>query len=326
MNRRSFIIAMPMIPSLFSFSGCSSKNKEQDDSDKAINRPIVYFTRKITPESLISIYKALGVEAKGKNVAIKVSTGEPGGHHYLKPELIKDLVQSVNGTIIECNTAYEGQRSNTENHLKAAHDHGFTAIANVDIMDADGDIALPIANGIHFTEDLVGSHFTNYDFTVVLSHFKGHLMGGFGGAIKNISIGIASSRGKIRIHSAGASDTDWGDPKQEHFLESMAEAAKAIVDHCGENILYINVMNNLSVDCDCDASPAAPEMSDIGILASLDPVALDKACVDKVYASADHGKKHLIERMESRNGIHTLVHAEKIGIGIQKYKLVDLDS
>lgn len=330
MNRRRFMVTIPLLPSFFSIAGCASGNKEQEyqpgqttgDSDL----PKVYFTKEITSESLMNIYHALGRQAKGNNVAIKVSTGEPGGHNYLKPELIKNLVQSVNGTIIECNTAYGGLRSNTEDHLKAAEDHGFTAIAKVDIMDAEGDIALPVAGGTHFTEDLVGSHFPNYDFTVVLSHFKGHAMGGFGGAIKNISIGIASSRGKVRIHSAGASDTDWGDPKQEDFLESMAEAAKAVADHCGENILYISVMNNLSVDCDCDSNPANPEMGDVGILASLDPVALDKACVDQVYASADHGKIHLIERMESRNGVHTLIHAEKIGMGSQKYQLVDIDS
>mgnify|MGYP003275903433 CR=1 FL=1 len=287
--------------------------------------PKVYFTKEITPQSLMKIYQALGREATGNKVAIKVSTGEPGGKNFLKPALIGELVKSVNGTIIECNTAYGGNRATTELHLKAARDHGFFDIADVDIMDANGEVEIPVAGGKHLKNDLIGKNYLNYDFTVVLSHFKGHAMGGFGGAIKNISIGIASSRGKVRIHSAGASDMDWGSPKQEDFLESMAEAAKAVADHAGDKILYINVMNNLSVDCDCDSSPADPEMHDVGILASLDPVALDKACVDQVYASTDHGKIHLIERMESRNGIHTLVHAENIGMGSQKYELVKLD-
>jgi len=326
MDRRHFMITIPMLPSLFSVVACAPGNKENENLSGSTTGedglPNVYFTKEINPESLMKIYQSLGREAKGNNVAIKVSTGEPGGHNYLKPELIKDLVQSVNGTIIECNTAYGGLRANTTDHLKAAEDHGFTAIAKVDIMDAEGEVALPVTGGTHLTEDIVGSHYLNYDFTVVLSHFKGHLMGGFGGALKNISIGIASSRGKVRIHSAGASDTDWGNPKQEDFLESMAEAAKAVTNHCGENILYINVMNNLSVDCDCDSNPADPEMGDVGILASLDPVALDKACVDQVYASADHGKVHLIERMESRNAVQILNHAEKLGMGSQKYKLV----
>ena len=214
----------------------------------------------------------------------------------------------------------------TEDHLKAAADHGFTAIAPVDIMDAEGEVRLPVEGGRHLKYDIVGSHFPEYDFVVVLSHFKGHAMGGFGGAIKNISIGIASSAGKAWIHSAGKTeDTEklWSSlPAQDDFLESMAEAAKAIAAHCGERILYISVMNNLSVDCDCDAHPEPPRMGDIGILASLDPVALDQACVDLVYASPDEGKVHLIERMESRHGIHTLEHAEAIGIGSRQYRCV----
>lgn len=288
--------------------------------------PKVYMYKEITAENLVNIYKALGREAKGK-VAVKLSTGEPGGHNFLQPALIKDLVQSVKGTIVECNTAYGGGRADTENHLKAARDHGFTAIAPVDIMDADGEVALPVTGGKHLKEDFVGSHYPDYDFTVVLSHFKGHAMGGFGGAIKNISIGIASSAGKAWIHSGGKTKGDpWSDlPEQDIFLESMTEAAKAIVDHCGENILYISVANNLSVDCDCDASPEDPKMGDIGILASLDPVALDKACTDLVRASKDHGKIHLIERIDSRHGMHTLDYAEQLGMGSQKYVLVNLD-
>ena len=285
--------------------------------------------REISPRSLVRIYEALGRSVTGK-VAVKLSTGEPGGNNYLKPELIGDLVRKVNGTIVECNTAYGGGRSDTESHLKAAADHGFTSIAKVDIMDEEGEIRLPVKGGTHLKEDFVGSHYANYDFTVVLSHFKGHAMGGFGGAIKNISIGIASSSGKAWIHSAGTTRNAsemWGNlPEQDFFLESMAEAAKAVADHCGDKILYISVMNKLSVDCDCDSHPADPQMADVGILASLDPVALDKACVDMVYNSPDEGRKHLIERMESRHGIHTLEHAEAIGVGSQKYNLVLLDA
>lgn len=288
-------------------------------------RSKVYFIREITPENLVRIYDALERPATGR-VAVKLSTGEPGGHHFLQPALIAQLVQKVNGTIVECNTAYGGGRAATADHLKAAEAHGFTAIASVDIMDADGEVALPVKNGKHLKEDIVGAHYLDYDFTMVLSHFKGHMMGGFGGALKNISIGIASSQGKAWIHSAGKT-TDvakvWGDlPPQDDFLESMAEAAEAIIDHCGDKILYISVANNLSVDC--DSNPEEPKMGDIGILASLDPVALDQACVDLVYASEDPGKVHLIERMESRHGIHTLEHAEVLGLGSRMYELVEL--
>ncbi len=278
----------------------------------------------MSSDNLVKIYEALGRKATGK-VAVKISTGEPGGHNFLDPNLIKDLVQKVNGTIVECNTAYGGGRTNAADHMRAAEEHGFTAIAPVDIMDAEGEVELPLKGGRHLTRDIVGSHFLNYDFTIILSHFKGHAMGGFGGAIKNMSIGIASSNGKRYIHSAGTSTTSWGNPSQDDFLESMAEAAKAVADHCGDNILYISVANNLSVDCDCDSSPEDPQMGDIGILASLDPVALDKACTDLVRSSEDHGKIHLIERIDSRNGMHTLDHAEALGLGSQKYELIHLD-
>ena len=278
----------------------------------------------ISSDNLVKIYEALRRKATGK-VAVKISTGEPGGHNFLDPNLIKDLVQKVNGTIVECNTAYGGGRTNAADHMRAAEEHGFTAIAPVDIMDAEGEVELPLKGGRHLTRDIVGSHFLNYDFTIILSHFKGHAMGGFGGAIKNMSIGIASSNGKRYIHSAGTSTTSWGNPSQDDFLESMAEAAKAVADHCGDNILYISVANNLSVDCDCDSSPEDPQMGDIGILASLDPVALDKACTDLVRSSEDHGKIHLIERIDSRNGMHTLDHAEALGLGSQKYELIHLD-
>lgn len=312
--------------SLISLSGTDYAKAQSTDTQAANSIPKVYMFKEISAENLVKIYKALGREAKGK-VAVKLSTGEPGGHNFLQPALIKDLVQSVNGTIVECNTAYAGGRSDTENHLKAAKDHGFTAIAPVDIMDAEGEVSLPVKGGRHLKEDFVGSHYPDYDFTVVLSHFKGHAMGGFGGAIKNISIGIASSAGKAWIHTAGKTKENLWDnlPEQDIFLESMAEAAKAITDHCRDRILYISVANNLSVDCDCASAPEDPKMGDIGILASLDPVALDKACTDLVRASEDHGKIHLIERIDSRHGMHTLDYAEQLGIGSQKYELIKLD-
>lgn len=301
-------------------AGCSSRGEAE--------RPAkVYYFSEISSDNLVKSYEALGREATGR-VAVKISTGEPGGHHFLQPALIAELVRRVDGTIVECNTAYGGGRAGTADHLKAAEAHGFTAIAPVDIMDADGDVALPVEGGRHLTEDFVGSHYPDYDFTIVLSHFKGHAMGGFGGAIKNMSIGIASAEGKAWIHTAGKTKTDpWNNlPPQDDFLEAMAEAAKAVADHCGERILYISVANNLSVDCDCDASPEEPRMGDIGILASLDPVALDRACTDLVRASDDPGKVHLIERIDSRHGMHTLDHAEAIGLGSQQYELVRMDA
>lgn len=320
--KKSVIMAMTL------FFAAAATTAGAQTTEVADKRPAVYFIEEITPENLVRIYEALGRKAEGR-VAVKVSTGEPGGHNFLQPTLIADLVHKVGGTIVECNTAYGGGRSDTENHLKAAADHGFTSIADVDIMDADGEVALPVKGGRHLKEDFVGRNYLNYDFTVILSHFKGHAMGGFGGAIKNMSIGIASSKGKAWIHSAGKTKNQnevWGDlPAQDDFLESMAEAAKAVADHCGDKILYISVANNLSVDCDCDSSPEDPKMGDIGILASLDPVALDKACVDMVRASKDHGKIHLIERIDSRHGMHTLDYGEKIGLGSQEYRLVRLN-
>lgn len=323
MRRNVYMILFCLLTSVM---GADCVRAQEKASEKNMEVPKVYMFTKISAENLVKIYEALGREATGK-VAVKLSTGEPGGHNFLRPALIKDLVKKVNGTIVECNTAYGGGRADTENHLKAAKEHGFTAIAPVDIMDADGEVALPVKGGKHLKEDFVGSHYLNYDFTIILSHFKGHAMGGFGGAIKNMSIGIASSGGKAWIHSAGKTKGDpWGNlPPQDDFLESMAEAAKAVADHCGDKILYISVANNLSVDCDCDASPEDPKMGDIGILASLDPIALDKACTDLVRASEDHGKIHLIERIDSRHGMHTLEYGEKLGIGSQKYELVKLD-
>ena len=323
MRRNVYMILFCLLTSVM---GADCARAQEKASEKNMEVPKVYMFTKISAENLVKIYEALGREATGK-VAVKLSTGEPGGHNFLQPALIKDLVKKVNGTIVECNTAYGGGRADTENHLKAAKEHGFTAIAPVDIMDADGEVALPVKGGKHLKEDFVGSHYLNYDFTIILSHFKGHAMGGVGGAIKNMSIGIASSEGKAWIHSAGKTKGDpWGNlPPQDDFLESMAEAAKAVADHCGDKILYISVANNLSVDCDCDASPEDPQMGDIGILASLDPIALDKACTDLVRASEDHGKIHLIERIDSRHGMHTLEYGEKLGIGSQKYELVKLD-
>lgn len=289
--------------------------------------PKVYMTKDISPAGLKKIYAALGQPVNGK-VAVKLSFGEPGNNYHLAPALIKDLVQSVNGTFVDSNTAYGGGRDTVEGHLKTAADHGFTAVAPVDILDSEGEIALPITGGTHLKEVLVGSHFNNYDSILVLSHFKGHAMGGFGGALKNIAIGISSRAGKALVHTAGNSATDPfdGPAKQEHFPESMAEAAWGMVNAMGpENMVYISVMNNMSVDCDCAANPAAPEIHDIGILGSLDPVALDKACVDLIYAADDKESAALRERMESRNGVCILTHAEKLGLGSQTYELVILD-
>ena len=327
-------IPVVLLATLLAATGCANAQKQRKASAAsepeaaAATLPKVYFFKEISSDNLVKIYEALGREAKGK-VAVKLSTGEPGGHNFLQPSLIKALVQKVNGTIVECNTAYGGGRADTESHLKAAADHGFTAIAPVVIMDAEGEVELPVEGGKHLKFDIVGKDFLNYDFTIILSHFKGHAMGGFGGAIKNMSIGIASSNGKAWIHSAGKTRVPaeaWKNlPEQDDFLESMAEAAKAVADHCGDRILYISVANNLSVDCDCDASPEEPRMGDIGILASLDPVALDRACTDLVRSSEDPGKVHLIERIDSRHGMHTLDHAEALGMGSQKYELVTLD-
>lgn len=293
-----------------------------------MNKPKVFFCPRITAQNLIKVYKALGREAKGR-VAVKLSTGEAGNPNHLSTDVIKGLVHLVDGTIVECNTAYEGRRMNEQDHLQTAAEHGFTAIAEVDIMDADGDVALPVRNGKHLKENFVGKNFLDYDFTMVLSHFKGHPMAGFGGALKNVAIGIASSSGKAWIHTAGASrdvPVDWENvPPQNDFLESMAEACESVFDRMGDNILYINVANNLSVDCDCCAEPEPIKMGDIGIFASLDPVAVDRACIDAVYASQDPGKIHLIERIEERNGAYLLTYAEELGLGCNDYELITVE-
>lgn len=302
-----------------------TKTEKVSSTPKATNSSsLVFMTKDISPKGLQAVYEALRRKAEGK-VAVKLSTGEPGGNYYLSPDLIKGLVQSVNGTIVECNTAYGGGRASTELHKQVAKDHGFTAIANVDIMDEDGSMSIPVNGGERLKEDLVGSHLANYDFVMVLSHFKGHAMGGFGGAIKNISIGIGSKEGKALIHTSGASKTSMWGGEQDPFLESMAEAGKAVSDYEGKGskMLYISVMNNISIDCDCSSNPAKPDIHDIGILASTDPVALDQACVDLALAAS--GSQSLKNRIEDRHGIHTLEHAEKIGLGSRKYKLESID-
>lgn len=291
-------------------------------------KPVVYFCPRITADNLIQVYRALGREAKGR-VAIKLSTGEAGNPNHLSVDVIKKFVHLVNGTIVECNTAYDGRRCNVADHMQTAAEHGFTAIAEVDIMDGEGSMELPVENGKHLTHNLVGRNWHNYDFTVILSHFKGHPMAGFGGALKNVAIGIASAEGKALIHTAGKSTSvpvDWANvPPQNDFLESMAEACESVFKEAGENILYISVANNLSVDCDCVAEPEPVKMEDIGIFASLDPVALDSACVDAIYKSEDPGKVHLIERMESRNATHLLDYAQELGLGSREYELRVLD-
>lgn len=288
----------------------------------------VYFTKNITPEGLIKIYDILEKKLTGK-VAVKISTGEPGGHNFLNPNLIKDLVQKLNGTIVECNTAYGGKRMSVKDHLQTVKDHGFTEIADVDIMDSEGDMPIPVTGGTHLKENYVGSNLKNYDSMLMLSHFKGHQMGGFGGALKNMSIGVASSEGKAWIHTAGKTRNLaklWDSlPEQDDFLESMAEACESVINYMNGNILYINIVNNLSIDCDCNNNPEAPCMKDIGIIASIDPVACDKACLDLVYNSEDEGKHRLIERIESKHGIHTVEHAKKLGIGSMEYELINID-
>ncbi|MDE7388281.1 MAG: DUF362 domain-containing protein [Muribaculaceae bacterium] len=324
-------IACGAILAMTACSGASASKEtvaDQAETPADTAASTVYYVKEITPENLIRIYKALDREATG-NVAVKISTGESNKSNHLDTALIKDFVHLINGTFVECNTAYPGNRMTTADHLKAAADHGFTAIAPVDIMDADGDTALVVTDGFHLPYDLVGKNFLNYDFMVVLSHFKGHQMGGFGGALKNISIGIGSTAGKSWIHSAGQTKDPYDrrtfHTDQDDFLESMADASQAIVNYIGPNVLYINVANRLSVDCDCNGNPAAPEMGDLGIYASLDPVALDRACVDAVFNSTDPGKDALIERINSRHGTHILDAAEQLGVGTQRYTLIDLD-
>ncbi|MDE6277428.1 MAG: DUF362 domain-containing protein [Muribaculaceae bacterium] len=325
-------ILIPAIAMLM-LSSCSAKGEATAQAEAETSRAeteaqrdtsTVYFIRDINPEALVKIYEALGRPAHGR-VGVKISSGESSKTNHLDTALINPLVRLVKGRYIEGNTAYPGNRNSSEKHYRTAVEHGYTGI---DIMDSLTTIELPVKDGYHLTKDIVGERFKNYDYILVLSHFKGHQMAGFGGALKNISIGIASSEGKAYIHSAGLTDNPEDDrafgAEQDAFLESMADACQAITSHMGDNIVYINVANNLSVDCDCNANPAKPEMGDFGILASTDPVALDRACIDMVMNSDDHGKIHLIERINSRHGTHLLDASEKHGIGSQAYKLVEL--
>lgn len=292
----------------------------------------VYFTRDLTPEGLIRVFEAVGKELPGR-VGVKISTGEPGGRNYLKPALIGALVKRLDGVIVENCTAYGGLRQNIDDHWQCVRDHGFTAIAPVDILDEEGEFAIPVREGSrHLREDIIGSHAEKYDSILMLSHFKGHLMGGFGGALKNMSIGMASTRGKLNIHAAGADNLDqeyvWSHlPPQDDFLESMAEACSGVVDYYAARggIVYVNVINNLSVDCDCDSDPEEPCMADIGITASLDPVAVDRASLDLIYKSQDPGRDHFLERVETRHGAHTIEHAVTLGLGTTFYELVNID-
>lgn len=302
--------------------GADNRAEETAQADAAASA--VYFTSDISPEGLMAVYEALNWQPTGK-VAVKLSTGEPPASNYLDPELIKELVQSVDGTIVECNTAYGGSRTETAMHMQVAEDHGFTAIADVDILDADGSMELPVEGGTRLSGNLVGSHFADYDSYIVLSHFKGHAMAGFGGAIKNISIGLGSKEGKCLIHTAGQSHDNPWIGEQTGFTEAMAEAGKSVSDYLGngERIIYINVLNNISIDCDCDGNPAEPDIHDIGIVASLDPVAADQACIDLAFAA--EGSETLQERVNSRDGLHTLEHAEAIGLGSRTYELINMD-
>ena len=282
----------------------------------------VYFSKNITADEIVKMYEKLGITLPG-NVAVKVHSGEAGNQNFLGPDLYKEVINKVNGTVVECNTAYAGKRNTTEEHLQTMKDHGWTENFKVDIMDADGEIELSIPNGAQIKVNYVGKNIEKYDSMLVLSHFKGHPMGGFGGALKNISIGIASSHGKAYIHGAGDVEKLWT-ADGNAFKEAMADADKSIMDYFKENIAFINVMANMSVDCDCCAVAEDPCMKDIGVLASLDPVALDKACLDLVYASKDPGRDHLIERIESRNGAHIIEAAKKLGVGSTEYELIEL--
>ncbi len=309
---------------------------QQQEQNNAMAKPVVYMTTDISPEGLVKVYEALGIAPQeGQRVAVKISTGESGGHHYLKPELIKNLVQKVDGTLVECNTAYGGSRQDVKKHWKTIEEHGFLNIAKVDIMDEFGDMQIPVEDTTYIKYDIVGEHLANYDFMINLAHFKGHAMGGFGGVLKNQSIGVASTAGKAYIHSCGITT----DPEkcwrhtdnQDGFLESMASAAQGVHNYFkqeGRDIIYIDVMNNLSVDCDCDAHPAKPKMNDVGILASTDPVALDQACVDLVFnypSTKGDDSADLIKRINRQHGIHILEHAAALGLGSREYELVNID-
>lgn len=283
----------------------------------------VYFTREITPEGVLRLYQMLGKELPGK-VATKLHSGEVGNQNFLKPDFWKPVIEHVNGTVVECNTAYEGQRNTTEKHLRTLSKHGWSEHFKVDLLDAEGpDLELDIPDGKVIKKNYIGKDIVNYDSMLVLSHFKGHPMGGYGGALKQLSIGVASSYGKAYIHGAGEPEKIWT-ADHDLFLESMADAAKSVVDYFKGNTAYVNVMKNMSVDCDCCAVAEDPCMKDIGILVSLDPVAIDQACIDLVYASDDPGRDHLVERIETRNGVHTIEAAAALGIGSREYELIEV--
>ncbi|MGM9638658.1 MAG: DUF362 domain-containing protein [Butyricicoccaceae bacterium] len=287
-------------------------------------RSKVYFTRNITPENVLKLYELLGVSLPGK-VAIKLHSGEVGNQNFLRPDFWEPIIRSVGGTVVECNTAYDGQRNTTEKHLKAIELHGWNQYFDFDLLDAEGpDLELDIPEGKVIHKNYIGKDAANYDSMLVLSHFKGHPMGGYGGALKQLSIGVASSYGKAYIHGAGEPEKIWT-AERSSFLQSMADAAKSVIDYYKGNMAYVNVMKNMSVDCDCCAVAEDPCMADIGILASLDPVAIDQACIDLVYASDDPGRDHLVERIESRNGLLTIEAAAAIGCGSREYELVCID-
>ena len=286
-------------------------------------KPVVYFTREITPEKVLELYKKAGKELPGK-VAIKLHSGEKGNQNFLGPEFWKPVIEYVGGTVVECNTAYDGERNETRKHKKLLEDHGWSRYFDVDLLDAEGpDLELEIPNGKVIKKNYIGKDFSYYDSMLVLSHFKGHPMGGYGGALKQLSIGVASSYGKAYIHGAGVPEDIWT-ADHNAFLESMADAAGSVIEYMKGNILYVNVMKNMSVDCDCCAVAEDPCIADIGILVSTDPVAIDQACIDLVYACSDPGKPHLIERIESRNGVHTIEAAADLGYGVREYELVEV--
>ena len=339
--KRTFLFSMLAAVML---TACTQKNNQKVDTMDNDSTSTVYLTREISPESLVKIYKALGVPAKG-HVAVKMSTGEGSNPNYLKPELIKNLIFEVNGTIVECNTAYssgpgneQDDRNSSANHWKVIERHGFMPTFKVDIMDEEGEMRITVQDSTHIKYDIVGTHMANYDFMIALNHFKGHPMGGYGGALKNLSIGCASQNGKAYIHSAGKMEVLdmeklWtpeyiGD--QDGFLESMAAAAQAVVDYFNgkKGIIYISVMNNMSIDCDCVDHPEPVKLEDYGILASTDPVALDQACIDIINhqkVTAKNDPTDLLNRIDQQHGVHTIEHAEKIGLGCRKYTLVSID-
>ncbi len=339
---RNSLIAKACLSVLLFLGACSTSDTAESDSDakeqdtaevtetetikeeNTEDASVVYFTSNISAEGLVNLYETLGWHPEGK-VAVKISTGEPPASNYLRPELIGDLVKKVDGTIVECNTAYGGSRASTAMHKQVAEDHGFTAIADFDLLDEEGETEWPVTGGMRLEKAIVGSHAENYSDWIILSHFKGHAMAGFGGAIKNVGIGMSSPSGKVYVHTAGTrtSGSIWYSD-QDAWLEALPEMVSAVRDHVGEDhIIYINVMNRLSVDCDCDGHPAEPDIHDIGILASFDPVALDQACVDLVYQA--EGNTSLVNRIESLHGIHALEHGEAIGLGSRTYELVNID-